>query len=88
MILKARQPSNRDLIVVRFRSRHPQTSESPRPHGDSKKREPNILLLLSLAKYESDEVNYDHRMIVNGLAFAVSVALIATGAWLASNLHE
>jgi hypothetical protein len=45
---------------------------------------------LSLAKYESDgeEDDYQHRMLANVLAFIVTVALIATGVWLASNLHD
>jgi hypothetical protein len=50
----------------------------------------NIVSLLSLAKYESDneEDDYRRRAIENGLAFAISLVLIATGVWLASNLHD
>jgi hypothetical protein len=45
--------------------------------------------LLSLAKYEcSDEGDYRQRMIVNGLALVVTVALIGTGILLACNLHD
>jgi hypothetical protein len=46
------------------------------------------VLLLGLAKYERDEVDYHHRMITNGLAIVITVALMATGVWLASTLHE
>jgi hypothetical protein len=43
---------------------------------------------LSLAKYERDshEGDYRQRMIMNGLAFHVTVALIAIGVWLAANI--
>jgi hypothetical protein len=86
---KTQQPSNRDRTVVRFRRRHA-------PSGASAERdviqnhEPNIVFLLSLAKYGSDgeEDDYRHRMIVNGLAFMVTLALIATGVWLVGNLHD
>jgi hypothetical protein len=45
-------------------------------------------LILSLAKYERDaqEDDYRERMILNGLAFVVTAALIAIGFWLASNI--
>ena len=49
----------------------------------------DIRSLLSLAKYErASEDDYGQRMIVNGLALVVTVALIATGVLLASNLHD
>jgi hypothetical protein len=88
--LKPRQPANRDHSVVRFRRRHVQSGESAKSRRADQKHEQNIVFLLSLAKYESDgeEDDYRHRMIVNGLAFVVTVGLIATGVWLASNLHD
>jgi hypothetical protein len=45
-------------------------------------------LLLSLAKYEraAQEDKYRERMILNGLVFVVTAALIAIGVWLASNI--
>jgi hypothetical protein len=51
---------------------------------------PDISSALSLAKYERDqhEDDYRHRMMLNGLAFAVTIALIASGVWLAANIHE
>jgi hypothetical protein len=89
MIPSTHQASNPDHTVVRFRRRHARIDESPRPGGALQQHEPNIVFLLSLAKYESGEENdYRHRMIVNALAFAVTVALIAMGVWLASNLHD
>jgi hypothetical protein len=44
---------------------------------------------LRLAKYERDgqEDDYRHRMTKNVLAFFVTVVLIATGVWLAANIH-
>jgi hypothetical protein len=90
VIPKTRQPGNRDHTVVRFRRRQAEPVESAKPRETIQKREPNIVLLLSLAKYEGDdsEVDYHHRMIENGLAFVVTVALMAMGVWLASSLHE
>ena len=55
----------------------------------SQKSGADISSLLSLAKFEgADEDDYRQRMIVNGLALVVTVALIATGVLLASNLHD
>jgi hypothetical protein len=55
----------------------------------SQKSGADIRALLSLAKYEyAHEDDYKQRMIVNGLALVVAVALIATGVLLASNLHD
>jgi hypothetical protein len=88
VIPETRQPSNPDHTVVRYQRSHAKTVESAKSYGPAQKHEPNIVLLLSFAKYERDEVDYHHRMIVNGLAFVVTVALMATGVWLASNLHE
>jgi hypothetical protein len=50
--------------------------------------DPNILL--SLGKFERDdrEDDFRHRMIVNGLAFVVSLALIVIGVWLADNVSD
>jgi hypothetical protein len=89
LLSKTRQPSNRDHTVVRFRRRHAAPAESAK-RSVVRDREPNIVFLLSLAKYESDgeEDDYRRRMIENGLAFVVTIALIATGVWLASNLHD
>jgi hypothetical protein len=49
----------------------------------------NVSSLLSLAKYECDGQadEYQHGMIMNGLAFDVTVALIAAGVWLAADLR-
>jgi hypothetical protein len=90
VIPKTRQPGDQDPTVVRFRRRQAELGESAKPRGTVQKNEPNIVLLLSLAKYESEnpEVDYHHRMIENGLAFVVTVALMAMGVWLASSLHE
>ena len=55
----------------------------------SRKSGADIRSLLSLAKYErASEDDYGQRMIVNGLALVVTVAPIATGVLLASNLHD
>jgi hypothetical protein len=90
LIPETHQPSNRDHIVVRFRRRHTHTGEPVQPRDPTQEHEPNIVFLLSLAKYESDvrHDDYRRRMIENGLAFMVTVALIAAGVWLASNLHD
>ena len=83
---KTRQPNQ---TVVRFTRRHAQSGASTE-RSVVQNHEPNIVFLLSLAKYERDgeEDDYRHRMIENGLAFMVTIALIATGVWLASNLHD
>jgi len=59
-------------------------------HEPAHDRGADISSILSLAKYERDqhEDNYRHRMMVNGLAFAATIVLIASGLWLASNIHE
>jgi hypothetical protein len=90
VIAETHQPSDQQHTVVRFRGTHSKINECADSHGPIRKHEPNIVLLLSLAKYEGDgqEDDYRHRMIVNGLAFLVTVALMATGVWLVSNLHE
>jgi hypothetical protein len=89
LVPKTRQPSNRDHTVVRFRRRYAGTGE-PAKRSVVRSHEPNVVFLLSLAKYESDgeEDDYRRRMIENGLAFVVTLALIAMGVWLASNLHD
>jgi hypothetical protein len=68
--------------------RTPKSTSAQARMAPFRKHEPNIVLLLSLAKYERDEVDYHHRMITNGLAIVITVALMATGVWLASTLHE
>jgi hypothetical protein len=81
VIPKTRQPSNQEHAVVCFRRRHTKTVESAKSRWPVQKHKPNIVLLLSFAKYERGEVDYHHRLIANGLAFAVTVALMATGVW-------
>jgi len=56
--------------------------------GPIRDRNANISSVLSLTKYERDghEDDYRQRMIMNGLAFLVAVALIAIGVWLAANI--
>jgi hypothetical protein len=83
VIAKTHQPSDQHHTVVRFRGTHSKLNECAGSHGPIQKHEPNIVLLLSLAKYERDEVDYHHRMITNGLAIVVTVALMAMGVWLA-----
>jgi hypothetical protein len=53
-------------------------------------RGPDISSVLSLAKYGRDRQEGDHmsRMIMNWLALVVTVALTATGVWLAANIHH
>lgn len=73
--------------VVRIRPRRAKADGTARwrPIHDG---DPNISLILSLAKYERDAQEDDcrGRMILNGLAFVVTAALIAIGLWLASNI--
>jgi hypothetical protein len=66
--------------VVRFRPRCAK--------ADGTAGAPNISLLLSLAKYEraAQEDKHRERMILNGLVFVVTAALITIGVWLASNI--
>jgi hypothetical protein len=79
VIAKTHRPSDQHHTVVRFRGTHFKINECAGSHGSIQKHEPNIVLLLSLAKYERDEVDYHHRMITNGLAVVVTVALMAMG---------
>ena len=85
-MLNPRQSSNEGHSVVPFRRRR-RTAEVP---ARLLKPGSNVTILLSLTKYESDgqEDDYRHRMLVNLLALVVIVALVATGVWLASNLHD
>jgi hypothetical protein len=90
LTLNPRQSSNEGHSVVPFRRRRRTTNGSARPREINLKQGANVTVLLSLAKYESDdeEDHYRHRMLANVLAFIVTVALIAIGVWLASNLHD
>jgi hypothetical protein len=79
-----------DHRVVRFRLRRDKMD------GTAKWREPiqdpglDISSVLSLSKYGRDrqEGDYMSRMFLNGLALVVTVALTATGVWLAANIHN
>jgi hypothetical protein len=53
-------------------------------------RNQRISSILNLAKFELDarEEDYRHRMIMNGLAFVVLLALITIGIWLAANIND
>jgi hypothetical protein len=85
----APQPSDDDHRVVRFRPRRAKVDRTIKRRERSLDRDPNISSVLSLAKYDchGQEDDYRHRMIMNGLAFIVTVALIAIGVWLAANIH-
>jgi hypothetical protein len=82
--------SNDDHRVVTFPSRLAKTNGTARPRGSTHHGGLGILLTLSLAKFELDgrEDDYQHRMIMNGLAFVVLLALIIIGIWLASNIND
>jgi hypothetical protein len=86
--LVARQSSDDDHRVVHFRARRAKADGMARRRGPIRDGNPNISSVLSLAKYERDghEGDYRQRMIMNGLAFLVTVALIAIGIWLAANI--
>jgi hypothetical protein len=89
LILVTRQSSDDDHRVDRIRPRRTKMDGTPRSRGLVRDSGPNISSVLSLAKYErGDEDDYRHRMIMNGLAFVVTVALIAAGIWLAANIHD
>jgi hypothetical protein len=80
LMLSPRKPSKGGHSVVSFR---------PWSRGFISQRSSNVTVLLSLAKYERDgqEDDYRQRMLVNMLAFVVTIALIVTGVWLASSLR-
>jgi hypothetical protein len=86
--LVARQSSDGDHRVVHFRARRAKADGMARWRGPIRDRNPNISSMLSLTKYERDghEDDYRQRMIMNGLALLVTVALIAIGVWLAANI--
>jgi hypothetical protein len=86
--LVARQSSDDDHRVVHLRARRAKADGMARWRGPIRDGNPNISSVLSLAKYERDghEGDSRQRMIMNGLAFLVTVALIAIGVWLAANI--
>lgn len=89
--LRAASPDSNgdDHRVVRFRARRALASGTAGRRQPVHDRDPTISSVLSLARYERDgqEDDYRHRMIVNALAFVVTIVLIATGVWLAANIH-
>jgi hypothetical protein len=86
--LVARQSNDDDHRVVHFRARHAKADGMARWRGPIRDHNANISSVLSITKYErdGDEDDYRQRMIMNGLAFLVAVALIAIGVWLAANI--
>jgi hypothetical protein len=81
--------SDDDHRVVRFRPRRAKAGRTAPRREPIHDRDLMILSVLSLAKYERDgqEDDYRHRMIMNVVAFVVTVVLIATGVWLVANIH-
>jgi hypothetical protein len=79
-----------DHRVVRFRLRREKMDGTAKWREPIHDRGPDISSVLSLAKYGRDrqEGDYMSRMIMNGLALVVTVALTATGVWLAANIHN
>jgi hypothetical protein len=73
--------------VVRFLPRSKAGGRGDRRDA-SCKCDVNTLLIRSFAKYErqSQEDDYRHRMIVNGLALALTIAVTMLGVWLAVNI--
>jgi hypothetical protein len=76
----ASPPSESERRVVPFRPRgslFARHAPQPSPVED-------------LAKYEHEdgEDDYRHRMIVNGLAFAVAVLLVVGGIWIANTMAQ
>jgi hypothetical protein len=76
------------IVSCTFRARRAKADGTARWRGPIRDRKPNISSVLSLAKYErvGHDSDYRQRMITNGLAFLVTVALIAIGVWLAANI--
>jgi hypothetical protein len=89
-ILGALQSGDDVHRVVRIWPRCAKAEETTGRRKPIHDRDPNISSILSLAKYERDgqEDDYRHRVIINGLALVVTVALIAIGVWLAANIHD
>ena len=90
LIRAAPQPSDDDHRVVSFRPRRAEADGKARRREPIHDRDPNISLAEDLAKYERDDHDddYRHRMIMNGVAVVVIVALIAIGIWLAANIND
>jgi hypothetical protein len=84
------QSGDDDHRILSFRPRRTEITGTARQRGSTHDRDPGISLILNLAKFEipNREDDYRHRMIVNGLAFAVLLALILIGVWLAANIHD
>jgi hypothetical protein len=76
--------------ILSFRPRHDKMNGTARRREPAHDHDPSISFILNLAKFEVDnrEDDYRHRMIVNGLAFAVLLALILIGVWLAANISD
>jgi hypothetical protein len=89
MRLDALRLSDDQHRVVRFCPRS-KADGAARWRGFDHDRGPITSPVESLAKYERDghEDDYRHRMVMNGLAFVVTVGLIAAGVWLAANIDD
>lgn len=88
LILVSPPPNDADHRAVRsrpWRAKADGTVQWPVRKYD---RGSNILLFESFTAYEREgqEGDYRHRMVANFIAFIVTVALIASGVWLAVNL--
>jgi len=77
-----------DYDVIRFRPRRALASGTAGRRQPVHDRDPTISSVLSLAKYERDDQEDDHRhrMTMNVLALVVTIALVAAGVWLAAEL--
>ncbi len=77
-------PSAASAQIIAFPRRPAPASPQPADGADASPIEP------TLARYErcGDDDDYRHRMLVNVAAFAVSVALVVTGIWIATKVAE
>jgi hypothetical protein len=81
---------NDDHQIASFRRRRPKINETTTLRGPTHDRDQGISLILSLVKFELDrrEDDYQHRMVMNCLAFFVLLALTIIGIWLAANIND
>ena len=84
------QSSNDDGRIVSFRPRRGKLVKMDKWREPGYGRDRHISVILNLAKFEVDarEDDYRHRMMMNGLAFLVLLALIIIGIWLAANISD
>src|SRR4051812_40057956 len=83
--VKKSPPSEPMGRIIQFRSRRP---ISPRARYAQDEASGSPVKDLGEFEHTGEEDDYRHRMIVNGVAFAIAVLLILAGVWLATTMAQ